>query len=378
MQQTLNNTCESAAKSTTYGRIQELDGLRGIAILMVVFFHYGSVQLSGNTNPIAKIFEKATYFGWAGVDLFFVLSGFLICSILLKYRHSKNYFSTFYKRRVLRIFPVYFLLLLIYIILSHLPLFSNFSFLTEKRGVPLWSYFAMLQNFYMANANSLGNKSLSVTWSISIEEQFYIIFPFIVFYFKKWWLLLVLLLSVIAAPIFRSQYSDWVPGYVLLHSRMDALSFGALIAFFNYYADVKSWVDKYYFPLILILIASILSCFIIHYANGEVGTIRHTLFGIFFSGLLLLAITKKSALFAVVLRNKYLTRIGAISYSLYLFHFIILGICHFLFGNDHIGIENAKDVLITLFALSVSFIFSYFIYRFYETPAVLKGKKIQY
>ncbi len=378
MQQTLTNAHEFTAKPGPSDRITELDGLRGIAILMVVFFHYGSVQLSGNTNFFAKIVEKATYFGWAGVDLFFVLSGFLICSVLLRSRDSKKYFSTFYKRRILRILPVYFLLLFIYIILSHLPFFYRVSFLSIIKGVPLWSYFAFLQNFFMACTNSFGSKPLSVTWSIAIEEQFYIIFPVVVFYFKKWGLLFFLLLTIITAPVFRTQYDQWLPAYVLLQTRMDALSFGALIALVNYYFDLKRWAEKYYLPLILIMLTSVLSCFAVRYLYGEIGTIRHTLFAIFFSCLLLFAITKQSSFFARVLRNKYLTGVGAISYSLYLFHLIILGICHFIFGNNQIGITDVKDVFITLLALSVSFIFSYLIYRFFEVPAVLLGKKIQY
>ena len=374
----LKNIGEVVTISTT-NRIKELDGLRGIAILLVIAFHYGSVQLTGNTNAIAKMVNKITYFGWVGVDLFFVLSGFLICSILLRYQGSQNFFSTFYIRRILRIIPNYFLLLLLYILISNLVYFRDSIFLTDDKGVPVWTYFAMIHNFYMANKNNFGNASIGLTWSIGIEEQFYIIFPFIVAFFKKWWLPLFLLLAIMVAPVIRSQYKEWVPAYVLLQCRMDSLAFGALIAFLNWYFDLKHIVNKYFLLLIVLMAADIIICFFLYYAYDDIGAIKHTLFAIFFSGLLLIALTKQSSWFAIVLRNKLLTWIGAISYSLYLFHYIILGIFHFIFsGKTYIGIINQKDIVISLLALVFTFLFSYAVYRFCERPAVLFGKKLKY
>ena len=162
-------------------RLVAIDGIRGIAILMVVSFHYLNVQLVNSTSTIGKIFSKATYFGWVGVDLFFVLSGFLIGTILLKNKTSKNYFSTFYIRRIVRIIPNYYLLLIIYIVINFFEVFKNDYNLTGNNVIPIWSYFLMVHNFFMAHINNLGNESIVITWSIGIEEQFYLLIPFVLY-----------------------------------------------------------------------------------------------------------------------------------------------------------------------------------------------------
>jgi peptidoglycan/LPS O-acetylase OafA/YrhL len=94
-------------------RIQVLDGIRGTAIIMILVFHYinNPLTISQTSHPILKLLEKSTEWGWTGVDLFFVLSGFLIGSILLTNRSEDNYFKAFYARRVFRILPAYALLL---------------------------------------------------------------------------------------------------------------------------------------------------------------------------------------------------------------------------------------------------------------------------
>src|SRR6478736_2795435 len=110
-------------------RYKPLDGLRGIAILVVLGFHYINNQYASMDpmalNRVEKILMKTTYFGWCGVDLFFVLSGFLIGSILLKNRGAENFFKAFYVRRFLRIIPIYYLLLVIFIIVKQTPIYQT-------------------------------------------------------------------------------------------------------------------------------------------------------------------------------------------------------------------------------------------------------------
>ena len=165
-----------------FQRNPELDGLRGIAILLVMSFHYINNQLLHTTNPVGTKLAFITSFGWVGVDLFFVLSGFLIGSILIRNKESVNYFSTFYIRRIVRILPNYFLFLLLFFVLSSSPYFSTNYFLTGNNVIPGWSYFLMANNLYMAYLKNLGNDSLSVTWSIGVEEQFYLIFPLVIYF----------------------------------------------------------------------------------------------------------------------------------------------------------------------------------------------------
>ncbi len=360
-------------------RIPELDGLRGIAILSVVSFHYLNNQLVGSENAIGKLIYKLTSFGWIGVDLFFILSGFLIGTILIQSKNSKNYFSTFYIRRVVRIIPNYFLLILIFMGLLAIPFFANNYFLTGNNVIPAWSYFAMVHNFYMASLDNLGNSAMSVTWSIGIEEQFYIIFPLVIYLLKDKWIPYLLGITIVLAIFFRMQFDSWIPPYVLLHCRMDAIAFGALVAYFNYHYNLREWVNTNFKWLTIILTTEIILCGYFFYRYQDLGVLRNTYYGIFFSISLVIAITKKDSYYAALLRNKALMWVGTISYSLYLFHYMILGLFHHLFNNGNsIGIENGKDILISISAFAFSLLFAFFIYKRLETPMIKIGKRFQY
>lgn len=362
-----------------FQRIPELDGLRGIAILLVISFHYINNQLLHTTNPIGKKLAFIASFGWVGVDLFFVLSGFLIGSILIRHKKSLNFFSTFYIRRIVRILPNYFLFLLLFFTLMSLPYFSANYFLTGNHVIPGWSYFLMTNNLYMAYLDNLGNSALSVTWSISIEEQFYLIFPIIVFFVRDKFLPYVLVLLIVAASIFRLQFTHWIPAYVLLPCRMDALAMGVLVAYVNFHKDIKVLVNKYFWFVTAAMIFDLLICGFLYYLYGDLGVIKHSLFAFFFTGCLVLALSSNVVWYTKILRFKLLMWVGTISYSLYLFHYFLLGVVHHIFGNKQgIGIYHWADILITLIALLVTVVVSWLVYKKIEMPMVEIGKKYKY
>jgi len=147
-------------------QVPELDGLRGVAILMVLLFHFG--------GPPINLCTWLLSYGWAGVDLFFVLSGFLITTILLNTKDSPQYFSSFYGRRVLRIFPLYFMALALYFHVEMPWLVSHKQATAVSVGDQLWCWFYLL-NWHDVTAGINGN--LSHLWSLSIEEQFYLVWP---------------------------------------------------------------------------------------------------------------------------------------------------------------------------------------------------------
>jgi len=155
------------------GWIPALDGIRGLAILMVMLFHYG-----GNlerTNPIGRLVGGLFSFGWSGVDLFFVLSGFLITGILLDSRNAENYFSSFYARRVLRIFPAYYVsLALLLLILPMLDPPLRLSLPSDQ-----WMYVFYAQN-WVGIFDYPGRGLLTPYWSLAVEEQFYLVWPLVV------------------------------------------------------------------------------------------------------------------------------------------------------------------------------------------------------
>ena len=159
------------------GWMPPLDGLRGLAILMVMLFHYAT-ELNIHSLP-QHVVMLVGQFGWTGVDLFFVLSGFLITGILLDSRDAENYLSSFYLRRVLRIFPVYYLSLLVAFLLFpiFLPGIARFSPLPTER---IW-FFAYLQNWFGLLVNGDRQMLIGHYWSLGIEEQFYMIWPWIVY-----------------------------------------------------------------------------------------------------------------------------------------------------------------------------------------------------
>src|SRR6185295_11306827 len=131
-------------------RISELDGLRGLAILLVVFCHFVTGAIAEVEGGLARFIRSASVLSWSGVDLFFVLSGFLIGGILLDHRHARNYFKTFYVRRFCRIIPLYFVFLGILLFLqwflardSSAPWFNHLF----RSDVPFGAYPTLTQLF---------------------------------------------------------------------------------------------------------------------------------------------------------------------------------------------------------------------------------------
>ncbi|MHB1953059.1 MAG: acyltransferase family protein [Sulfobacillus sp.] len=213
-----------------HGRVLALDGLRGSAVLAVMLSHFANEF----TNPdrtkqaIWALFQS----GWVGVDLFFVLSGFLITGILLDAPKDKTYFRNFYARRVLRIFPLFFgVLAVVFIVLPHFVSFESPGLRAIKENqIYLWLYVNNLVSVRW-EADWL---RLSHFWSLAVEEQFYLIWPWLVLICtRRRRLAEVCLGLLILAPICRwglvCRYGGLVP-YTNTLCRADAIGFGCLIA----------------------------------------------------------------------------------------------------------------------------------------------------
>ena len=197
--------------------IPELQGLRGIAVLAVVFYH---------CHPRFEhtFLYKASLWGWAGVNLFFVLSGFLITSILLESRDQPHYFRNFYARRALRIWPVYVLVLLVCYL--NAPWFIGQPVLEAFRTAPWWAYLLFIQNlFHITLPPAIGP-----TWSLAIEEQYYFLWAPLVRILRAPWMFASLLISfLIAAPLFRLTHFSWITHtHTLTH--IDGIAMGSLLA----------------------------------------------------------------------------------------------------------------------------------------------------
>ena len=197
--------------------LPELDGLRGLAILAVVLYHCHP-RLAGTW------IYGASLWGWAGVILFFVLSGFLITSILLTTRDKPHYFHNFHARRILRIWPVYILLLAV--VYLNAPWFIGPGVWMAIRTAPWLAYLFCVQNlFHLALPPAIGP-----TWALAIEEQYYFVWAPLVRVLRQPWMLSAALVStLVISPMLRHANLHWMtPTNTLIH--LDGIAWGSLLA----------------------------------------------------------------------------------------------------------------------------------------------------
>ncbi len=202
--------------------VPALDGIRGLAVLLVLVFHIFQVEPAPRQTWL-RLGYAATRFGQTGVDLFFVLSGFLITGILFDSKTSPRYFLNFYGRRTLRIFPLYYGVLVVLLVI--LPAVFGLR-VTGIAPVWLWTFSA---NFAMAAGADGG--MLGHFWSLAIEEQFYLAWPWIVYALGRAALMRVCLVSLVAAAGVRVLVeSQGVSSFMITPCRVDTLLLGALLA----------------------------------------------------------------------------------------------------------------------------------------------------
>lgn len=359
-------------------RILELDGLRGFALLMVLTYHLINNQILLTRDP--SFFEialrKSTYFTWSALDLFFVISGYLIANILIGNRNSSKYFKVFYFRRILRILPLFYLLLVCYVILKQTNINDPEGFLFANE-LPLWSYFAYIQNYMMAFHDTYGPKIITPTWSLGVDEQFYVVLPTVIFLFKKKWIPYLVIPLIIAAPIFRASTDSYYMAILPFQMRMDSLFTGVLLAYFVCEKDLIERArskSKQVFVLILLLLISI---FILTYTH-TIGVLGHTLFSLVFALLILSAITYRNGIYALILRNKLLRFLGLISYGVYLFHQFISGILHAVILNQQPRLSNWADIGVTTLTLALSLLVGYILHVIIEKPLINFGHRFKY
>ncbi|HLZ30753.1 MAG TPA: acyltransferase [Chloroflexota bacterium] len=209
------------------GHIPALDGLRGLAILLVLVQHAYVPPGEGLVDRFVRFWMDS---GWLGVDLFFVLSGFLISGLLLDARAKPGYFRNFYARRVLRIFPVYYLVLAFMFLVA--PRLGNWVHTEGIGGTAVW-YVAYLANVHAALRGPTFT-ALGPTWSLAVEEQFYLVWPLIVLLCNRRRLTLACIAIIVLAPLIRVGLllggMDLWGVYALTPARMDGFALGAGLA----------------------------------------------------------------------------------------------------------------------------------------------------
>lgn len=347
--------------------IPALDGLRGLAILLVIGYHY---------------FVSAFAFGWSGVDLFFVLSGYLITGRLWTSAHRPGYFKTFYRNRILRIFPLYFATLILFYIGVH--------FYTKPSTQPLlawyhshWtSYFFFFANWTFIALGGPHAPYLTHFWSLSVEEQFYLFWPAVIYWLTgrghQVAFLTFLLLAVIAT---RCAFFYWGPDhpdglffYYNTFLRMDSFIFGALLYRMH---QVAGSLPLRTFSTGFAASFGILSLAVLCISPPEpwrpfFETIGYTVIAIFCTCLIHAVVCYPRTILAKAFTIPLLRFVGRISYGLYIFHWIILQFFQARFSGWLLrrfpGERSWAFLLSSLLCLLLTFTVSVLSYYFFESP----------
>lgn len=334
---------------------KEIDGLRALAIIPVVLYHAGFGFFSG---------------GFVGVDIFFVISGYLITGIILRDMDGGHFsLLSFYERRFRRIFPALFVVCMVVFFVAYL--FLNPTDMQDL-SKSLLRVFSFISNIYFYDHSGYFDlaaelKPLIHTWSLSIEEQYYILFPLCLLLFFRFNLDKVLLPSVVLVFIVGTAYSDYLVsvnpfgGYYLIQSRLSELMLGSVLAVFVYKYPEKFIFNKWTFPNLMALIGIGLIIY------SSVFFDKETIFPGFsalvptIGAAMVIAFAQDGTFVASLLKRRFFVYVGLISYSLYLWHQPIFSLAKIF------NINYLTNIWMSLLVL-LSFFIAHLSWRFVETP----------
>ncbi|HVX85706.1 MAG TPA: acyltransferase [Phycisphaerae bacterium] len=315
----------AAAPAGTRRHVRALDGIRGLAVLLVMGHHFlMNFPAIGGRDAFFLSFLRA---GWFGVDLFFVLSGYLITGILLDAKNRPHAIRNFYIRRALRIFPLYFAILAICTLL--LPALFPSANPAPRAALPwLWTY---TSNFYNAHGGWLAGDwfDFSHLWSLAIEEHFYLLWPWLILFVPERRLIPACITLLVTVILLRTAYSTAFPDdvngpYLLTPFRCDGLILGGLLAMIHRTRGLDQ-IERPARLLLtggtILLIAAIARFGGIPRPAGPAGCWTYTGLALLFTALVAVALTSPSlnALFS----HQALRTLGKYSYALYLFHWLL-------------------------------------------------------
>ena len=306
-------TTDNTLTTGTKARVPQLDAVRGVAIL-IVMVHNISLKY-----PVLGS-EVWTKNGWMGVDLFFVLSGFLITGILLETKGTEKYFENFYVRRILRIWPLYYALLFFMFVVMRFLSRAEYAKVLETAS-PWWAFPLFLQNFLLpAVINAAG--PLAVTWSLAIEEQFYLVWAPVVRFFAAKTLWIVAILELCMSPGLRYFLAlRHVDLYTNVFCRLDGLMAGAVLALLVRREGFmpSRWLTRAW----ILLVAGGALAFASEALHAR--WIVFTFTALASAGFIFVAMYSPQKWLQTAMANRFLQYSGIISYGLYLLHKIPFG-----------------------------------------------------
>jgi len=371
-------------------RIPALDGLRGIAIAMVLLRHaiFGVSSVEGieTHSRVLSALIGCGQLTWSGVDLFFVLSGFLIGGILLDSRSSARYYKAFFIRRAYRILPLYFVV----VGLSLLPhLLAEFSSARAAHTTPLpfpwWAYATFTQNFWMAALGIFGPSGIGITWTLAIEAQFYLTIPLAIRKIRPHSLLMILLVIIACAPWLRvllqsSMAYPALASYVLTFTRADALSLGVLAALLVRNPISWTWLQSHRRALGSITMILFLGIAYMTWQSYGALSFPMTTWGyswlaLFYTSVLLVAVTSTEGLITRILNNNLLIKLGTLAYCSYLVHVAFMNaIRHPLraqFPQYPVGVWLMGGIL----GAALTLVVAWLSYTYFEKPLLSRGHR---
>lgn len=372
-------------------RIPQLDGIRGAAILLVVIWHFVVVPImqAPQESTITRFIAHAGLLTWSGVDLFFVLSGFLIGGILIDAKGSPNYFRTFYIRRVFRILPIYMLVVIVYLLLWGFA-GGHRRALQETLGSPMpwYVYFTFTQNFWLAH-RAWDSIYLTLSWSLAVEEQFYILLPAIIRVLPKRSLLLVATTLALGSAVSRCLLylhygASWsTAAYTLIFSRADALMIGVICAVllrdrrWKGHLTENPWIAKVSFVMFGFGVA-VLTFKGWGMGTRPMSTLGFTCLALFYASALMIAMVSPQGWLSRAFRARWLMWLGTIAYGLYLFHVITLTVIFRILLHQPPAMANGFDILTALSALVVTLCLAQLSWKYFESKLVQLGHRFTY
>ncbi len=350
---------------------KNLNGLRFIAALMVLICH---IELFKKYFHLNNFRENTRFLGFLGVDLFFVLSGFLITFLLIKEKEffGKINFKNFYLRRILRIWPLYYLIVLLslFVLPNFNVFFINgdfFRFESKIETVKIILLFILIlpNVLYLIKPVTFSAQ----TWSIGVEEQFYLIWPLFVQKFKNFKILFILIILVywIVYWLLKCSLFDNVNYIELIRSfytlfKMDVLSVGALGAvLYNEKNKICVFINSNY----VFIISIIILCLMYLILPNEIKFLR--IFYAFLFLILILNLISNQNL-KNLFENKMFNHLGKISYGIYMYHQILIVLVINIVLKCFKNIGLLENIIIYSFSIILTLLFSHFSYVYFETP----------
>lgn len=365
-------TSTSSVRVSPHSRNAALDGIRGLAILLVLLTHvHGAFPLSRGTRALVS----AMTFGWCGVDLFFVLSGFLITGILMKTKTAANRGRSFYARRFLRIFAIYYIALSVLLVLA-----AHSRWLSSVTPIhTVWqhlAFYAYLQNWLpFGNAHYRGG-IVGHFWSLAVEEQFYLIWPAIIWYVPERFLLRCCLWGIGCALTLRillvNHFGPHLWIHILTPTRGEGLLVGAALAIFA--RQRKRLPGELLGAMAIVgaaMIVYIAFADPVEFLNTDAGPYMYTV-GVSALGLLFGALVGSSQMRVPVLTRlmemRWLRSFGKYSYGIYIYHIPIIMLTEGILWRLHLPLplRFGWAVVYLIFVAAVSYATAWVSYTLIE------------